>query len=176
MLAAGGLPVTTDNVRTADEDNPKGYFEDERVKALESAEDKAWVRSCRGKVVKVISFLLKDLPAENAYKVIFMRRDLDEVLASQNKMLERRGEVADAAGNEALRGRYAFHLKKVAYLLETEPNYDALEIEYGEVLREPRAGAERVRRFLGLNLDVERMVAAVEPSLYRNRASQERSR
>ena len=86
------LAVLTDEIRTADEDNPKGYFEDERVKDLEKNEDRSWLRDCRGKVIKIISFLLKDLPDDNRYKVIFMRRNIQEVLASQAKMLERRGE------------------------------------------------------------------------------------
>ena len=91
MLAAAGVSVVTDGVREAGEDNPKGYYEDERVKDLhKETQDGAWVREARGKAIKIISFLLKDLPETNNYKVIFMRRDLSEVLASQQKMLDRR--------------------------------------------------------------------------------------
>ena len=32
MLEAGGMQILTDNLRTADENNPKGYYEYERVK------------------------------------------------------------------------------------------------------------------------------------------------
>ena len=92
MLEAGGLSVVTDGLRAADEDNPKGYYEDERVKDLHQAADKAWLRDARGKVVKIISFLLKSLPAENNYQVLFMHRNLREIVSSQNKMLVRRGE------------------------------------------------------------------------------------
>src|SRR5579872_1312474 len=89
MLAAGGLPILTDGVRTPDEDNPHGYLEWEGVKSL--ARDASWVASARGKGVKVIYYWLRDLPRDCRYRVIFMRRDLDEVLASQAAMLERRG-------------------------------------------------------------------------------------
>lgn len=92
MLAAGGLPVLTDGVRAADADNPHGYFELERVKNLEHDADKAWLRDARGRGVKVISHLLKELPADNYYKVLFSVRDLGEVVASQNTMLRHRHE------------------------------------------------------------------------------------
>ena len=105
MLAAGGVSVMTDAVRKADVDNPKGYYEYERVKDLEKETDKSYVREARGKALKVISFLLKDLPDDNFYQVIFMRRHLDEVIASQNKMLDRRGEESIDA-HEAMAEAY----------------------------------------------------------------------
>jgi hypothetical protein len=92
MLVAGGVPVITDEVRSSDEDNPGGYFEHERIKDLEEEQDKSWLRAARGKSIKVISHLLQSLPDDNYYHVILMRRDLDEILASQNIMLERREE------------------------------------------------------------------------------------
>ena len=89
MLEAGGLPLLTDAKRHADPDNPRGYFEMESVKSLGEQQDKAWVRNARGKGLKVISYLLKELPDDNAYRVLFARRDLAEVIRSQNVMLER---------------------------------------------------------------------------------------
>jgi len=171
MLRAGGLEVVTDQVRTADEDNPKGYFEDERVKALDRATDKSWLLSARGKVVKIISFLLKDLPDDCRYQVIFMQRDLDEVVASQNKMLVRRGETGGDTDDERMKQLYRNHLRKVEVLLSGKPNFERLDVHYRQVLENPREHAERITRFLGRDLDRERMAAAVDPSLYRNRAS-----
>src|SRR4029079_18051402 len=95
MLEKGGMPIVTDKIRTADEDNPKGYHEFERIKEIDKTTDKSWLRNYRGQVIKTISFLLQDLPADLNDQVIFMRRSLDEVLRSQNKMLERNG-----TGNE----------------------------------------------------------------------------
>jgi hypothetical protein len=169
MLTAAELEIVSDRVRTADEDNPKGYFEDERVKELEKSEDRSWLRDCRGKVIKIISFLLKDLPADNRYRVIFMRRDLNEVMASQNKMLIRRGEPADESTNQKMIDLYKNHLQKVDFQLKARPNIEFVDIDYREAVADPRGQAERVATFLELDLDVDRMVQAVDPALYRNR-------
>ena len=170
MLTAADLEIVSDRVRTADEDNPKGYFEDERVKDLEKNENRSWLRDCRGKVIKIISFLLKDLPDDNRYKVIFMRRDLGEVMASQNKMLRRRGEPVDEASDQKMIDPYKNHLQKTDFFLRSRPYIEHVDIEYRAAVADPRAQAERVVRFLELDLDVDRMVQAVDPALYRNRS------
>lgn len=169
MLAGGGLEVVADGIRGADEDNPRGYFEDERVKALGEAADKAWLRAARGRAVKVISYLLKDLPADNNYRVVFLRRDLREVLASQGKMLERRNEENGAADEQMLE-IFESHLWRVDYLFKHAPHLERLELRYAEVVADPRRAAERMNAFLGGRLDVDKMVEAVDPQLYRNRA------
>src|ERR1700730_19121643 len=92
MLENGGVEVVTDNIRTADTDNPKGYYEFEKVKKIK--EDASWLPATRGKAFKMVSQLLYDLPVGEKYRIIFMERDLDEVLASQEKMLERLGQRA----------------------------------------------------------------------------------
>lgn len=169
MLEAVGLGTITDGQREADEDNPKGYFEDERVKDLHKTEDKTWLKDARGKAIKVISYLLKDLPEGNNYKVIFMRRNLNEVLASQKKMLDRRSEKSETS-DERMIEIYKDHLWKVNWLFKHKSNFDALDIEYQTVIQDPRKQATRIREFLGRDLDVDKMVAAVDPSLYRNRS------
>jgi hypothetical protein len=170
MLHAADLEIVTDGARIPDVDNPKGYFEDERIKDLDRGGDKAWLRDCRGKVIKVISFLLKELPADNHYKVILMRRDLEEVVASQNKMLAHRDEpVGTPDDDERMIKRYRMHLRKVEFMLEEEPNHDHLDVHYTRALDSPREHAERIGRFLGTKLDVDRMARAVDRSLYRNR-------
>jgi len=168
MLKAGGVTLVEDGERTADEDNPVGYFEDERVKNLAASTDTDWVRAARGKAIKVVSSLLHGLPAENRYKVVFMLRDLHEVLASQAKMLARRKEVHETADDEMI-ASYQKHLDKVRFQLRYRANVDALYLEYADVVADPRPQAERINAFLGGRLDVERMVEAVDPKLYRNR-------
>jgi hypothetical protein len=170
MLGAGGLDITTDEIREADEDNPKGYFELEKVKELDKTEDKSWLKDHRGKVVKIISFLLKDLPEDNAYKILFMRRNLEEVIASQNKMLVRRGQPIDPAGDAKMIENYKLHLRKVDAIFRDKPNVRWLDVSYNDVVREPRKPAEAVARFVGSGLDVDKMVSAVDAALYRNRA------
>ena len=170
MLEAGGLEVVTDKLRTADEDNPKGYFELEQVKDLDKGGDKTWLRAHRGKVVKIISAHLKDLPGDNWYKIVFMRRNLEEVIASQNKMLVRRGQPTDPAGDAKMIENYKLHLRKVDAMFRDKANVRWLDVSYNDVVQDPRKPAEAVAGFVGLGLDVDKMVSAVDASLYRNRA------
>ena len=169
MLASGGLETIVDNIRTADEDNPKGYFEDERVKDLAEMEDTTWIRAARGKVIKVVSSLLHYLPNDNDYRVIFMRRNLHEVLASQAKMLDRRGEENTSEDEDMLR-MYESHLEKVKFQLRFRDWFDVLYLDFAEVVGDPEKAATAINDFLGGGLDVEAMATQVDPNLYRNRA------
>lgn len=168
MLEAAPLPIMTDAIRTADVDNPKGYYEYERVKDLEKETDKSYIREARGRVLKVISWLLKDLPDDNAYRIVFMRRDLDEVLASQNKMLKHRGET-DVTDDAVMAEAYRSHLASVKIMARKRPNWELLEVRYDEAVANPRAAAAKVNEFLGGGFNVDAMAAAVEKELYRNR-------
>jgi hypothetical protein len=168
MLERGGMPIVTDKLRTADEDNPKGYHEFERVKELDKTTDKSWLKSYRGQVIKLISFLLQDLPLDLNYQVLFMRRNLDEVLRSQNKMLERKG-AGVAIPDEKMRQNYELHLQKVYYRLRHTPNFRVLYLDYPAVIEDARGEARRMAQFLGRSLDIEAMAGAVESGLYRNR-------
>ena len=169
MLDAGGLDVVTDGVREAGADNPKGYYEDERVKDLHKSEEGGnWIKDSRGKAIKIISFLLRNLPDTNNYKVIFMRRDLGEVLASQSKMLERRGEPNETSDEEMMK-LWQDHLWKVNYFLKHTPHVDAIEVVYRDAVSDPIGQASRIRDFVGHQLDLESMVRTVDPDLYRNR-------
>jgi hypothetical protein len=171
MLDAAGLAIVVDGIREADEDNPKGYFELERVKDLAQENDWEWLQGARGKAIKIISYLLKELPDEHNYKVLFMRRDLREVLASQAKMLERRGESNDS-DDERMIELYENDLWKANYLLKNNARFDTLMIGYREVLENPLEQARKISEFMGGGHDVEKMAAAVDPKLYRNRAEQ----
>src|SRR5574341_2254820 len=168
MLAAGGLGVVTDGRRTADEDNPKGYYEDERVKDLHQAGDKSWLRESRGKVIKIISFLLKSLPDDNNYKVLFMHRNLREIVASQNKMLARRGEKNDTPDDRAV-ALLEEQIRDARFFLR-RPQFEVFELSYRETLEGPRPLALRMAEFVGEPLDVEKMTQVVDVQLYRNRS------
>lgn len=169
MLDAGGMPVWLDGVRTADDQNPKGYYELERVKELDKGLDKTWVREGRGRAVKVISSLLEHLPTTNNYQVLFMSRNIQEVLDSQSKMLAQRGEGGGSVSDAALQTFYETHLRKVKYFLAHEPGFSALDVKYADVLADPETMARRIRTFLGANLNVADMTGAVDEQLYRNR-------
>ncbi|MFN2138953.1 MAG: sulfotransferase domain-containing protein [Candidatus Promineifilaceae bacterium] len=168
MLDAGGIPPITDHIRTADEDNPKGYYEFERVKALDKG-DTAWVSDAQGKSVKVISALLKYLPPEYQYKIIYVRRNMQEILASQRKMLVRRGEDPDKVDDAQMAALFEKHVSQVESWLREQPNIQVLYEHYSDILADPEKEARRINDFLGGRLQVERMAEAVDPDLYRNR-------
>ena len=167
-LDAGGMQVLTDNLRTADEDNPRGYYEFERVKQIE--DDTSWLPEAQGKVVKMIAALLKHLPPGYVYRVIFMEREMDEVLSSQRQMLIRRGEPTDRIADEQMADLFRRHVQQVRGWLQQQPDLDVIYVNYREVLAHPLKQARRVKDFLGLTLDLEAMAAAVDPSLYRQRS------
>jgi hypothetical protein len=167
MLEAGGMPVLTDHIRTPDEDNPKGYYEFERVKQIEH--DQAWLEDARGKAVKMIAALLKHLPSDYQYKVIFMKRDIYEVLASQRQMLIRRGEAAEGVPDEKMAELFRRHVAQVETWLAAQPCFEVLYVEHGKVLANPLAEAQRVASFLGGDADADRMAQVVDPALHRQR-------
>ncbi|MDW8316999.1 MAG: sulfotransferase domain-containing protein [Anaerolineae bacterium] len=170
MLEAGGLPVLTDRLRAADEDNPKGYYEFERVKQLDKG-DHAWLPEAQGKAVKVISALLEHLPPDYPYRVIFVERRMEEVLASQKKMLARRGEPTDRVSDEEMARLFAKHLQKVKLWLSAQPNFRVLYVDYNRMVADPWPYVRQINQFLDGRLDEARMVEVVDPALYRNRAA-----
>jgi hypothetical protein len=170
MLEAGGQAIVTDGLRAADASNPGGYYEFEPVKDLDKPGDHAWLADARGKAVKIISFLLTHLPETYDYQVIFMQRDLDEVLASQNTMLQSRGE-ASGADDARMKEVYEAHLAQVERFMRNRRCFSLLKVSYADVVANPRAEAARIDIFLGGRLDADKMAAVADRSLYRNRAA-----
>ena len=166
MLEKGGMQVATDGRRQADEDNPRGYYEVEDVKRLQT--DASWIPEMRGQALKVISQLLFSLPSTEKYQVLFMQRDLEEVLASQAAMLARSGK-AGAGSVEMLRKAFTAHLQKLESWLPQQEHIELLRLPYAEVVSEPEQAAEQVAGFLGVELNTEAMASAVDVGLYRNR-------
>lgn len=164
MLERGGVEVVTDNLRTADTDNPRGYYELEKIKKLR--QDASWFPQTRGKAIKIVSQLLYELVASESYRIIFMQRDTDEILASQEKMLQRRNRPP--APRDELRQSYAMHLERLGDWLGRQRNMAVLYVSYSDRMEGPKAQAERVSEFLSGRADPERMAKAVDPSLYRN--------
>jgi hypothetical protein len=169
MLEAGGLEVIQDGIRTADDDNPKGYYEHERVKDLAQEADKSWLSDARGKTIKVISHLLKQLPADNNYHVVFIRREMSEVLASQGKMLDRRGEE-DSTDDAQMSELFEADIWRARYLLNNAPHFEFVELHYADILKDAHAAAQQIQALLGRELDTEKMASVVDHQLYRNRA------
>lgn len=168
MIGAAGIEALTDGRRPPDEDNPLGYAELEAVKRTRL--DPSWLADAPGKAVKVIHVLLKDLPPTFQYRLVMMERDLGEVLESQRKMLERSGLRGPPVPAETLRRVFTAQVRGVARWLRAQPNFRVLTVSYNRVLSDPSAQAARVAEFLGLPDRAPAMAAAVEQSLYRNRA------
>lgn len=168
MLEAGGVPLLTDGERVADDDNPKGYFEFERVKKLQEG-DVGWVSEAQGKAVKIISYLLFKLPATHQYQVIFIHRKLDEILSSQKKMLLNRGEDPNKVSDIELKSVLSNHLTQVEEWLGNQPNIRSLEVDYNRILGHPGVDIQRIVEFLDFSLDPEGLKRVIDHKLYRQR-------
>jgi hypothetical protein len=167
MLEVGGLPILTDAVRAADDDNPRGYYEYEPIKQLK--DDPACLEPARGRVVKIISELLRFIPPHYPCRVIFMRRAMPEILASQRQMLIRRGKPADASQDDELAALFERHLRRVEAWLQQQPHIQALAISYNDLLSDATGPIAQVNRHLGGTLDTAQMAQVVEQGLYRQR-------
>ena len=165
MLRAGGVPLLVDDVRKADEDNPRGYYELEAVKR--TRRDVSWLEDASGKAAKVIHALLADLPRDRTYQVVFMQRRIDEVVQSQQAMLARSGHEGASLPRERLVGALERQAAQALAYLQSHDCFSVLPARYEQVIADPLSQAEAVSQFLGLSLDVKAMAAAVQPALYR---------
>jgi hypothetical protein len=169
MLEAGGMELLTDGARKADEQNPNGYYELEAVKGLDKDGDASWLRDARGKGVKVVSHLLTWLPEIYDYRVIFMERSLDEIIASQDKMLDVRGHAIDGGDADHAKAAFERHLDQTMRFLANRRCFKTLRVSYTETVRRPQAAAERIAAFLDHKMNVAAMAAVADEALYRNR-------
>jgi predicted AlkP superfamily phosphohydrolase/phosphomutase/tetratricopeptide (TPR) repeat protein len=166
MLDKGGMSILTDGVRDADKSNPKGYYEYEAVKRL--GKDQSWMGEARGNVVKIVAPLLFNLPGNYEYKIVFMQRDMGEVLRSQQVMLGQTKEQAEAYP-VVLANAFTKNLEQAEAWAKRSPNVEIIYVPYAEVIESPLEVAENVNSFLGGSLNIEQMVGVVDPELYRNR-------
>ena len=166
MLNAADYPCLTDGVRQADADNPHGYFEYEKVKRLRW--DCTWLPEAKGKAVKIIAQLIPFLPSQFSSRVIFMERNISEVLASQRVMLQRRGKSGGNLSDAQLGKIFERQVREMKRVL-AQRGTPILDVAYSDALQRPIEVAEKIQVFLGENLDVCAMAAAIDPSLYRQR-------
>ncbi|HZW08887.1 MAG TPA: hypothetical protein VFF69_03210 [Phycisphaerales bacterium] len=169
MLGAGGVPALTDGVRAPDEDNRRGYYEYEPVKRL--AADASWIGEARGRAVKVVIPLVRRLPAPCACRVLLMRRPVEEVIASQRVMLGRAGRRGGRIEPELLGRLYEAELRTTEAWLDARPDVAWLAVSYNGLVADSGPAVREIGEFLGGGLDEGAMLAAVEPSLYRQRGA-----
>ena len=168
MLVVGGVEILTDHIRTANEDNPEGYFEYERVKQLRNG-DLAWLADASGKGVKIISALLEYLPTNINFRIIFLEREIQEILASQKQMLIRREEPYNHIDNQIMAEELKTHLNQVKYWLARQSHMQVLYINYNHLMKDPESVVKMICEFLAIDLDEQAMLRIPNPSLYRQR-------
>ncbi len=167
MLDAGGIPVLADGVRVSDADNPRGYYEFELVK--KTKQDATWLKDAGGKAVKIVHLLLMDLPATHQYRVLMMRRKMQEILASQKTMLDRNKRPGASVPPEQLARIFQQQFEKIDRWLAAQPNFRVLSVDYNALLADPKPQVEAISAFLDGRLDAAAMQAVVDPALYRQR-------
>ena len=169
MLAEGGLENITDSIRGADEDNPNGYFEFETVKQLADGQTQ-WLADANHKVVKIISALLEYLPGNHHYKILFMEREISEILASQRKMLAHRNEESKTSDTE-MESQFREHLSAIKFWIARQPNIEVLYVDYNRLLSSPDEYCPAIAEFIGMPINVEKMRSVPDEHLYRNRST-----
>jgi tetratricopeptide (TPR) repeat protein len=169
MLEAAGVEVMTDRARGADEDNPNGYYELEAAKR--TRQDARWLEGAEGKAAKVIHVLLSQLPLDRRYRLLMMRRDLDEVVRSQAEMLKRSGKRGSRLDAAKMKAAFRKQLRRVEAYLDRHPAFTRLDVDYNALLANPQAEIPRVARFLGLTCPAQVIRDVIDPKLYRQRSA-----
>lgn len=167
MLEAGGVPVLTDRQRESDDDNPNGYYEFEPVK--QTRQNASWLQSAQGKAVKMVYRLLYDLPSQYVYRVLFMRRDIQEILASQRKMLERNGKPTDSVDDAEMQHLFETELANCLDWMRKQNHLNTIEVSYNKLVEDPHSVLQTFDSFLARPLDLPAMARVINPRLYRNR-------
>ena len=167
MLAAAGLEIYTDNQRKPDENNPKGYFEADAVKGLVT--DNAWIKDCRGKVIKVVAPVVPYLPQQERYRVLFMQRDIKEIVSSQNRMLGRLEKQGGDIEDQRLQEVFLQQALVAAQMVVSHGN-PLLSVGYASAIEDPEKAARLIAEFLDMELDISAMVATVDSTLHREKA------
>ncbi len=169
MLEKGGLLPKTDGERSADEDNPRGYYEWEAVKRISSRPGLMNEKGLDELAIKVISMLLPGMPYSHDYKVIFMSRPIDEIVASQSKMIERLG--TDGGSEKEMAADLVNHRLMALRWLAANDRVEFLEIDYPTLVESPEEVLPLIVDFLGEERLPKHgeMVQAIEQKLYRQR-------
>jgi len=167
VLEAGGMGILADNVRGADSDNPNGYYEYEPVKRTRS--DHRWTLNAEGRAVKVVHLLLHHLPRDKQYRVIFIHRDLQEVVASQQKMLRNLKKQGASLSDEELALALGTQVEKTLTWVRRQGNMQLLEVHYSKMIADPLSEIARVAELISAPLDLHAMTCVVDSSLYRQR-------
>jgi predicted AlkP superfamily phosphohydrolase/phosphomutase/tetratricopeptide (TPR) repeat protein len=173
MLDAGGMKILTDEKRTADVDNPKGYYEWEPIKQIGTKPELLDEEGFDGRAIKCISMLLQSMPLKHNYKVIFMTRPIDEVAQSQHKMIDRLATTGAELDTEQLRRGLTAHRNETRNWLKSVPHMEFIEVDYPTLVQDPMPQIARLVDFLGAERvpNSTGMAKVVDPSLHRRKSA-----
>lgn len=166
ILQSMGIDLFTDNKRSPDQSNPRGYFEHELVKTIEY--DTSWIKKVEGKAIKIVSPLLVYLPNNYNYKIIFMDRVLDEIVQSQEKMLLVNGVPNPQIEPEVIKQIFIKDLKQAWSWIRELSHSESLEISHSKLLKKPESELEKVNGFLNIKVDLENTLKVIDKKLYRS--------
>lgn len=166
MLAAGEIPVAYTDSRKADMHNPRGYFELEGGKIINSLMKGIFpMEMYKGKFIKITAYGLSYLPTECTYKIIYMERNLEEVLDSMEKM----SQIIDQNREETKQSFMKLN-EKVKKEITSKNNIAVLFVNYNEMLKDPQPNIEKICQFIGpYEYNREKMISVVDTHLYRQR-------
>ncbi|KAA3617743.1 MAG: sulfotransferase family protein [Calditrichaeota bacterium] len=167
VLQKGGMTLVYDDLRVADNDNPNGYFEYAKVKNLK--EDNSWLFDAQGQAIKILFNFLYFLPQKYKFKIIFMQRNMQEILASQNKMLLRSGKSI-GQDNRQFEILFNSEIIKCKDWLKNQKNIDTINVSYNQIMETPFPICQSINNFLEKSLNLDGMVNAIDKSLYRNKS------
>jgi tetratricopeptide (TPR) repeat protein/arylsulfatase A-like enzyme len=179
ILEAAGVPPFTDNKRQADESNRKGYYEHGKVASLLSDSDKFWIREVKGTAIKVVVPLLAGLPGKLRkpdsdpeplhYRLLFMERDMEEILQSQDSMLQRLGKSRPAREKAADISKAYRQQERQAKSWCLNLGVHAMSVSFEGLVRHPDQILPQVAGFLGIVNKLSAMRACIDPALHRAR-------
>lgn len=167
VLNAGGVPVYSDEKREADTHNPNGYFETEAVKRL--AQNADFLKEAKGKVVKIVSPLLRYLPTEHTYFIILVERPMLEILLSQEKMKGRKQEEIMRNFPFKLAVDFEEEQQRVHQWLNNQSNIKVITIKYLDCIARPTQVVQQIGDFLPVKFNPEKAVTAINKKLHRNK-------
>lgn len=164
MLDKGGISILEDKKRKADISNPKGYYEYEPVMSL--YKDNTWLNKGQNKGIKIVAPLLKYLDDQYRYKIIFMKRDLNEIIQSQQKMIGKNEDVFPLK----LYNQFQKLIANVQVWNSKHPGVEILYVDYKQLLNNPKPLLDKIEKFIGIPLEKDKMESCIDKSLYRNRS------
>ena len=164
LLNKSSLEILSDGIRQKDISNPEGYYELEAVKGI--VRDNSFLKDATGKVVKIVAPLPVYLDKSLDYRIVFMRREIEEVLRSQEKMLNK----DQTSEREKFKTIYEMHLKKTYHFFESN-SIPYIDIQYKQLLNESEQELKRLIDFLELSTPIEELLSVIKVDLYRNKVN-----